>query len=194
MINKLVHPSAEKSRKTRCRLVPAFVGVATKWLQRNFLLPAVSDKDGIFVVLSTVVWNQMLANQLSKCWYSLVAEHSISIREIKCQISLLCKGLSSFVSGSVVSQIREFVFNNKVIGYSKLQGTVKTHKPPPPGEVVVRPLHTSNAHVLNGLSAWIDKVLGSVLRHILFLCRHSRNVIKLARSAEILNGSIFIQR
>ena len=76
---------------------------------------------------------------------------------MKCQISLLCKRLSSFVCGSFLSDIRNNAFNNKVIGHNNLQATVKTHKPA--GEVVCRPLHTSSGHVLNGLALGSIKYL-----------------------------------
>ena len=83
--------------------------------------------------------------------------------------------LESFVAKSIVSDVRDVVLNKLSTYCSKLQATVKTHKPA--GEVVARPLHTSRSHVLAGLSAWIDLVLSSLLRKMSFLCKDSSSVI-----------------
>ena len=164
---------AYMSAKKRLDSVPKYVQAAKTWITENFMYPAVSDKDGIFVLLRTDQWNKLCVDQLSKIWYRPVFRSEVDIPCMRRAVQSLCCDMRKFVSHSCMTDVQSTISDTRNTWFSRFSGTVKTHKT----VVVMRPLHTSSNHCLGGLTAWIDKDLSSVLKTIAHLCGSSRHVI-----------------
>ena len=171
------------NRYSAHKAVPCFVLAAIKWLDRNSLTAALSDKDGVFVVIDNNSYNEMLSQQLSKHWYKAVYMSSIRVSELFNGAHRLISRLARFVNPQIINDCRGPLRRKRSSAFCKLSCTIKTHKAA--GEVCARPIHMSNQHFLEGLSAWVDLILSSILRKKTFICASSKNVINGIRGIRV---------
>lgn len=164
-----------KARQLMGSGIPMYVFAALKWLERESWRVAVSDKDGVFVLIPSTVYDELLVSQLQKNWYEHVPLSHMPKRSVVCGAKPLIAKLSSFVKKEITNDIYSSLYLARNTHMCKLSCTIKTHKEA--GEVVARPLQASMNHVLSGLSAWVDMVLSSVLARKVFICKSSLQVI-----------------
>ena len=125
-------------------------------------------------------FNCLLQNELDKKWYAEYEKAWLQPNKLRRQAFVLAGKMSKFVSSNIVRDVRYPINHAKSLLFSKMKCTVKSHKPA--GDIKVRPLHTSVDHFLFGLSAWIDLVLGSILKCIPYICKCSQDVIHTVNS------------
>ena len=167
---------------------PRFVSACFRWLADHDLTAAQTDKDGIYVVVPNVVYNDLLCQQLKPSWYRPVFQSECFPRQMREHAVGLCKSLGHSVQGRVVQEIRNCAASSSKRSCFKVVCTIKTHKPV--DEISMRVLHSSTGHMLNGFAVWVGKVLKAVLFHYTHCCTSSKQVITMLKSASINPGAI----
>ena len=178
-----------ESRRILGEGVPSFVYAALKWLQRNRMKSALSDKDGVFVLVTNDVYESLKSDQLNKVWYERIAPDYMSKHSLVQAASSIISNLSKFVSPVIINDMRSSVFDTSSRHTCRWGCTIKTHKPA--GEVCARPLHSSVGHLLGGLSAWIDLVLSSILLKKSFVSRSSKHVLESLKDVRVTTSTCF---
>jgi hypothetical protein len=193
----LEHISTANSRFSYS--LPAFVKWALRWLRDSKTEVRVSDKDGVFAMMSSSVFESLKKQQIFKPCYRVVGTTTVEVRSllmvaIARKLASRLRGLGLPWAGEVHQHINECSSSNSTTYRSALcrwSCTVKTHKEPT--KVVLRSIHSSVGCLWNGLSVVINKLLTPELKKLKHLCWSTQCVQRLILDARITSQSILLK-
>ena len=156
--NELVdftHKAVKRSRTwTQLRAgPPTYFSCALKWIRANGYQAAISDKDGVFCLLSREVAKELLHAQLNSRWYRHMSPFTLK-NEMQLAISgtyKLAKRLDDLELKHLGQEVRKGLRGAELKSIvSKMSYTVKTHKPV--GKIACRIIHSAAGSSFRGLS------------------------------------------
>ena len=130
-----------------------------------------------------VGFNNMLQIELDKKWYRRYEKDWLEPGKMRRRAFIVAAKLSKFVSPEILRDIKNPINHAKSLVFSRMKCTIKTHKPA--GQISLRPLHTSVGHYLSGFAAWVDLILGSILKNVRYICKCSDDVIRMVDSISL---------
>ncbi len=145
---------------------PAYVTFALKWMKKNGYLAAQSDKDGVFVLVRTCVYDMLIDLKIGStvCYRRVYEEkHIVTFNLMKPAVHSICKLLREAGCESFARECESVFFERGPKGLvSKVVATIKTHKP----VVECRVIHASVGSSFAGFSTIMHRWLSGVLAKV----------------------------
>jgi hypothetical protein len=193
-VKRTVIEHIKKANMTRYTL-PSFIGDALRWLKKNNMTCQLSDKDGVFVVISHKTFQVFQAMELKKRCYRPTSALSLDVlhREASKRYITLASMLRNlgYLSWSreCFSWLAKSESPRSLL--CKWNCTVKTHKPD--GEVVARSLHSSVGHMFSALSEVLNRLIGPVLRKYQHLCSNSEEAQSIFAATAVCASTVLLK-
>lgn len=173
--------SRASANKSFANLLP-ITRLGLKLLRDSGRVAVPTDKDGGYAIVKgddlTAIHNDILKSDM----YVEIPRDSIDEVAVKNEYFRLCGVVDKLegARGQLAPQMRR-TFGPDTSLFCKLHTTVKTHKPQ--GAIGNRNIHAATRFKLEGLSAWVDKVLAGTLygRHNHLLTSTGEFVEKIAK-------------
>ncbi len=159
--------------------LPRYIKFSLRWLVDTKHTCELSDKDGVFVLVSHDAYRRLQAFELAKPCYRPTSSVYVQVafeQAVKTSLSL-ATSLAQLGHTKWGCQVTSWVDSHKTnLAHflCKWSCTIKTHKPP--GSVVARSIHSSREHLHNAISEVVNRLLTPFLREQAHICWSSEDV------------------
>ena len=186
-----VFHSTQKAGENLCRL-PAYVTYGFRWLSSSPFSVAVSDKDGVFAIMSTAELQSLYSDQLNGACYRQISPDSLEseARTAKTSIPKLAVRLGKM---GYKPWAREICDNLTAVSAHTMccrtKCTVKTHKVP----CELRLLHDASQCCLKWLSAAVGRILLKVVSTFSMVISSSEEALNILRNLRFPKGATIVK-